>query len=172
METMKTIASRNSVRSYKPEQISETELDRILRAGCAAPVGMGMYQDILLTVVQDKEILQRISALVKNIMNTEGDPLYGAPSLIIISSKDMPAPGIDYANAGCIMENMMLEAVESGLGSVVVWGTAFAVSADTELKKTLGIPEEYHALSSVAIGKSNVSLPPKDMELKIKIERV
>jgi hypothetical protein len=67
---------------------------------------------------------------------------------------------------------MMLEAVEAGLGSVVVWGTAFAVSADAELKKILGIPEEYHALSSIAVGKSNVALPPKDMELKIKVKRV
>ena len=172
METMKTIANRNSIRAYREEQISEQELDQILRAGCAAPVGMGMYDDMLLTVVQDKEVLQRISELVKAIMHTENDPLYGAPSLIIISSKDMPAPGLDYTNAGCIMENMMLEATDLGLGSVIVWGTAFAVSADAELKKILDIPEEYHALSSIVIGKSDMVLPEKDMELKIKIKRI
>lgn len=172
METMKTIANRNSVRVYTGEQISEHELNQILKAGCAAPVGMGMYDSMLLTVVQDKEVLEHISVLVKNIMNTDGDPLYGAPSLVIVSSKDMPAAGLDYTNAGCIMENMMLEAVELGLGSVIVWGTALAVNADSELKKRLGISDDYHVLASIVLGKSDTVLNEKEMELKIKVDRI
>lgn len=37
--------------------------------------------------------------------------------------------------AGCIMQNMMLEATEQGLGSVVVWGSSMVVNAVPDLKE-------------------------------------
>ncbi len=45
METLKTISKRISTRSYKVEQISEKELDTVLGAGSAAPVGFGAYDN-------------------------------------------------------------------------------------------------------------------------------
>lgn len=73
-------------------------------------------------------------------MHVDFDPLYNAPALILVSSKKMPFPNIEFVDAGCIMQNMMLEATEQGLGSVVIWGSSMVVNAVPDLKKALQIP--------------------------------
>lgn len=50
------------------------------------------------------------------------------------------------------MQNMMLEATEQGLGSVVIWGSGMIVKAVPNLKKALQIPEEYTAISGIVVG--------------------
>lgn len=105
METLKAIAKRSSVRAYNSQQLSADELNTVLRAGCAAPVGLGLYDSMMMTVVQDKALLDAVSKGIQQAMNQSGDPVYGAPTLVILSSKAQPAVGIDYANAGCILES-------------------------------------------------------------------
>lgn len=51
MNTMETICSRKSVRTYTGEQITEEQLNTILKAANAAPVGMGQYEGVHLTVI-------------------------------------------------------------------------------------------------------------------------
>lgn len=47
METMKAIAKRKSTRAFNPEKgIAKADLDAILAAGCAAPVGAGDYSSL------------------------------------------------------------------------------------------------------------------------------
>ncbi|BCN30272.1 nitroreductase family protein [Anaeromicropila herbilytica] len=58
MELMKAIVSRNSIRKYKPEQITEDELNLILKAGCAAPIGMGKYNYMHITVIQNPSFIK------------------------------------------------------------------------------------------------------------------
>lgn len=57
-------------------------------------------------------------------------------------------------------------------GSVIVWGTALVVNADSELKKHLGISDDYHVLASIVLGKSDTVLNEKEMELTIKVDRI
>ena len=52
--TLKDLKERRSIRAYKPEQIREEDLRKILEAGIYAPTGMGM-QSPKIVVVQDKE---------------------------------------------------------------------------------------------------------------------
>lgn len=46
---IETICSRKSVRSYTGENITAAELDVILKAANAAPVGMGQFDSLHLT---------------------------------------------------------------------------------------------------------------------------
>ena len=62
MNTMETLTSRRSIRSYTGEQISSEELSLLLKAANAAPVGMGQYNSVHLTVIQNGELLQKIDA--------------------------------------------------------------------------------------------------------------
>lgn len=172
MDTMQAVLSRHSVRTYTSKQMSDEMLHQILAAGCAAPVGMGMYDHMHLTVVQDEEILRRISTMVQMIMKSEADPLYGAKTMVIVSAKGMPAPGLDYTNAGCIAQNMMLSATDLGLGSVIVWGTSYAVLADAELRKALDIPAQYNPLLSVVFGHTQEVPVCKDAAMRIGINQV
>ena len=60
MNTLDAIFSRKSTRAYNGEQISEENLQLILKAGCAAPIGMARYDTLHITVVQNEDILSKI----------------------------------------------------------------------------------------------------------------
>jgi len=169
METLQAIAERKSVRKYREQQLADDVLDRILAAGCAAPVAMGRYQDLHLTIVQDKGILKRISDGIVQIMNRRDDPLFAVPTLVLVShTEEVRVTGLDYANAACVIENMLLAATDLGIGSVFIWGSALAVEADADLKKAVGIPDGFKALASVALGYPE-SDKPRERELAITV---
>ncbi|MGN0609603.1 MAG: nitroreductase family protein [Oscillospiraceae bacterium] len=172
MELLSAILSRRAVRSYKNIAVEDSQLEQILKAGCAAPVGKNLYDHLRITVVQNKDILRSISEGLKANMQVDFDPLYNAPALILVSTKKMPFPNIEYADAGCIMQNMMLEATEQGLGSVVIWGSAMVVNAVPDLKKALSIPDDYTAVSGIVIGYAGEAVEPKELTLSIHVDRI
>ena len=55
MEFRETLARRHSSRAYEATPVSDEALDTILAAGRAAPVGMGEYGTVHLTVVTGSE---------------------------------------------------------------------------------------------------------------------
>jgi nitroreductase len=120
----RAIRLRKSVRSYIQKEVSPEDLNTILLAGCAAPVGMGAYDTLHMTVVTNKNLLDEIAAVAAEMFGRPGlNPFYGSTNVVIISSKPNPTiPGIEYANAGCVIENMMLAATSLGLGSVFLMG--------------------------------------------------
>lgn len=154
METLKAIAMRRSTRAFQPKQISEQELDTILRAGCAAPVGMGAYEAVHLTVLQNRELMEEIAeAAAKAFGRPDMNPFYGAPTVVIVSgTKNRRVPNIEYANAACIIENMLLAATDLGLGSVYLWGFIRALNDSPDLLKKLDLPEGFTPVSAVALG--------------------
>ena len=172
MELLNAISSRRAIRSYKETPVKDCHLEQILKAGCAAPVGKGLYNHLRLTVIQNKGILRSISEGLKANMGVDFDPLYNAPALILISAQKMPFPNIEYADAGYILQNMMLEATEQGLGSVVIWGSSMVVNAVPELKKALQIPEDYTAVSGIALGYANETVEPKELGLSIHVDKI
>ena len=172
MELLQVLSARRSVRAYQDTPVEDAQLEQILKAGCAAPVGKGLYDHLRLTVIQDKGILRAISEGLRANMHVDFDPLYNAPALILISSQKMPFPNIEFADAGCILQNMMLEATEQGLGSVVIWGSSMVVNAVPELKKALRIPDEYTAVGGIAVGHAAQMVEPKELTLSIHVDRI
>lgn len=148
MELFDVLWSRRSHRSYAQGQVSEEQLDKILAAGSAAPVGLPKQGLPHLTVIQNKELLKELGGL----FGPDGDILYGAPTLIMVSSPEMPAPGVDYATAGCVIENMALAATELGLGSIFLYGVAAGVTKAPALLEKLALPQGYHPVSALAVG--------------------
>ncbi|HQQ89191.1 MAG TPA: nitroreductase family protein, partial [Oscillospiraceae bacterium] len=53
-DVLKSLESRRSIRNYQPEQVSETDLQAVLRAGTYAPTGMNRQSPVLVAVT-DKE---------------------------------------------------------------------------------------------------------------------
>lgn len=131
METLKTISLRKSVRSYKPEQITDDVLDIIIKAGFKAPVASNKYDSLHITIVQDSQILKQIAAtasdMVFKMLNVRKNMDFGAKTLIIVSSMPAMMPGIEYANAACVLENMVLAATDQKVDSII-WGGAAAIS--------------------------------------------
>ena len=157
MNTLEAIRRRQSCRSYKAEQLTDAEITTILQAANASPVGMGQYEDVKLTVIQNQEILTKIDKLTAELVNRpDAHPIYGAPTIILVSGarKEGHQGSVAYCNAACIIENMALAATDLGIGNVYLMGTAFAISMKKELCRDLKIPEGFFPISAIALGRS------------------
>ncbi|HHV12190.1 MAG TPA: nitroreductase [Clostridiales bacterium] len=151
MEMMETILKRQSVRAFTEEQIKESELETILRAGYASPIGGAKFESMHFTVIQNADFLKRFRvSAAEFVQKPDANPLYGAPTFIVVSSNAVNP--VAYANAGCVIENMCLAATELGLGSVYIYGCIAALNADQDLLKELGLPEGFTPVSGVILG--------------------
>lgn len=166
MTTMDTICSRKSVRSYTGENITANELDVILKAANASPVGMGQYDSLHLTVITNKELLAQIEASAAAMFGKpDMHPLYGAPTLILVSSRK-PAPmmeNVAYSNAAIMAHNMALAATELAVGSCYIWGATAAMSRNTELLAALRLPEGFIPCCALALGKTGETYALRDI---------
>ena len=80
LEALKT---RRSIRAYKPEQITDEQLQAVLEAGTWAPTGMG-YQDPWIVAVQNPSLRKRISEMNRKVWGKDTDPFYGAPTYVLV----------------------------------------------------------------------------------------
>ena len=113
-ETMQSILTRRSVRSYKPDMIPEDVLERILKAGTYAATGMGRQSPIIIAVT-DKTMRDKLSKMNAEVMGTDTDPFYGAPVVLaVLADKNMPTYLYD---GSLVMGNLMLAAHSEGIAS-------------------------------------------------------
>ncbi|MDL2229738.1 nitroreductase family protein [Treponema sp. OttesenSCG-928-L16] len=154
METLRVILKRKSVRGFKSVQIPDNALNIIIKAGCAAPVANGDYSSLHLGIIQNRLMLNRIRAAISEAAGEKADFLYGAPTLIIISSRQRGALHIEVANAACVAQNMMLMATDLEIGSVYVLGPVLAFKPDAEWAKELELPDNFFPTAAVALGYS------------------
>lgn len=156
METLKTIALRKSIRSFAPNQITNDELEKILSAGYAAPCGRGAYETLQITVVTNQDFMNKLTTLTAEFLNNpEYKPLYGAPTIIVLSSTDNP---IKFSNVASVIENMAIAATDLGLGSLHLWGAFNALRESPELIKELNLPDGFIPQAGIALGYSTEPL--------------
>ena len=160
MTMIETICSRKSVRSYTGENITAEELEVILKAANASPVGMGQFDSLHLTVITNKDLLAKIEASAAAMFGKpDMHPLYGAPTLILVSSRK-PAPmmeNVAYSNAAIMAHNMALAATELGVGTCYIWGAIAAVSRNPEVLAELKLPEGFMPCCAMCFGKTDVA---------------
>jgi len=165
-EVLKAIKDRRTTRSYKKEMITENELKKIVEAGMWAPSGHNR-QPWHLTIIENKEIMDKISLETKKVCKNIDDPLYfgwannnnydafyKAPLLILLSySKDAFSPVDDL---GAVSQNMGLAAESLGIGSCWIgFINKLFESSDEKNKeyiKLLNIPEGYRLHHGMVFG--------------------
>ncbi len=171
MKTLEAIAKRKSTRNYTSEQIPEEALEVILKAGSAAPVAMAKYDSLHITVVQNPELLSKINNatadVIEKLLGVRKNTDFGAKTLLLVSSTEVHRPGTDHANAGIVMENMVLAATALGIDSVILGGAPGAVAADPELMKALGIPEGFRPLLGCFLGYGAEDTPVKEHSISV-----
>lgn len=163
MDTMNTITSRKSVRSYTGEKISQSDLQTILKAANAAPVVMGKYSNYHLTVIENAEVRDAINQKAKELFGAmikqpDFNLFQGAPTYIVISvvpEDQAKVGGLEYCSAACIVQNMALAATELGIGQCYSWGGATVLGSSPELIKMLKLPENAVPLSGMLLGITN-----------------
>lgn len=171
MSIFDTLFSRKSVRSYTGEQITAEELEVILKSANAAPIGMGKYEDMHLTVIQNPEMLNKIDVAAAEMFGDPNrHPLYNAPTLILVSSRtsdpeNKSLGNIPYSNAAIVVHNMVLAATELGLGACHIWGAIAAISKKHDIIEELNLPENFVPCCAVSLGKTDVIYSVRDIPL-------
>ena len=158
MDAIKAMVERRSVRGFKDEQISNEQLDEILKAGMYAPTGRGRQAPIMV-VVQDKETRELISKMNREIMGAEYDPFYNSPTIIIVLA-DKTIPTYLY-DGSLVMGNLMNGAYAMGVDSCWIHRAReeFESEEGKALLKKWGITGEYEGIGHVALGYRVDALP-------------
>jgi FMN reductase (NADPH) len=160
MELSEALKRRRSIRSYTGEVADPDQLEAILAAAYEAPIGMGRYEGIHLTVVTRPSLLAAIDAAAARMFgNPDAHPLYGAPMLVVVSSD---AEGnVASANVAAVIQNMSLAAVDQGVGSCYIYGATRALAQDAGLLAQLDLPEGLVPLGSIVLGKTDEKYEPR-----------
>ena len=158
MNTLDAIKARRSVRGFTDRQVDDADLGAILFAGGQAAVGGADFKSLKLYVVQEPELLKAIDeASAKRRPGSH--PLYGAPTLVVLASKESILPGIELTNAGCVIENMMVAAADLGVDSIYLWMAMYGINDDPEIMGKLGFPEGFTCVGTMALGFAAKEFP-------------
>ncbi len=151
-EIIRALKERRSIRSYKPEQITDDELKTVLEAGTWAPTAKGL-QDPWIVAVQNPAMLKRISRMNAAVWGRDDiDPFYGAPTFVLVFGS------ADWVNAvpdgSLVLGNMMNAAHAIGLGSCWInrEREMFATDEGKALMQELGLPEGLIGIGALALG--------------------
>lgn len=163
MNTFDVLFSRHSVRTYTGENISEDELQMILDAAYAAPVGRARYDTLHLTVITDADYISRW----ENACGEGMHPFYGAPTVILVSSEMAGTPEQDnvrYSNAAIVVQNMAIAATDLGIGSCHIWGAVRTLNISPELLSELKLPEGKVPCCAIILGKTDESYEMREIQ--------
>ncbi len=160
-ETIKTMLDRKSCRSFKKEQITDDELKLVVDAGLAAPSGRNL-QPTIIVAVQDKETIAKLSRINAAVMESDKDPFYGAPTVLVVLSKQTRT-GLE--DGSLVIGNMLLAAYSIGLGGCWIHRAkqTFETEEGKELLKEWGIEEEVFGVGNCILGYPDGELHP-DLE--------
>lgn len=162
-ETLDTLFQRRSIRKYKPEMISEDELETILQAGIWAPSGMNR-QSCRLVVIRQPERLKRLYALAMEFPNRGGNPFYDAPLAVIAFANSTATSPVQ--DASLAIGNMANAAASIGVGSCWIncVKDLFQTPEGREFKKEICPEEEYIPVGSLILGYADEQPQPKPRE--------
>lgn len=157
-ETLKTLVTRRSVRSYKYQQVPKEIIEEILQAGLYAPTGRNS-RDTLFLVVTDKETRDKMSAMNAAVMGSEGDPFYGAPCVIVVFADRTRHT---YLEDGALaMGNLMNAAFSLGVDSCWIHRAkeVFETEEGRKMVRSFGIPDDYIGVGNCILGYGDCELP-------------
>lgn len=175
---LETIIKRRSTRVFTEEQVKDSDLNEIIKAGLYAPSAHN-YQSWHFTVIQNKEALAKLNQEFKSFAkkdpsqmmqkianNPKFNIFYNAPTIILVSGDTKGVlPNIDCAAA---TQNMLLAAESLGLGNCWNGFVAYSFSGDSceSLKAELGIPADFTPHFAVLLGykKNPDALAPERKE--------
>ena len=153
-ETLKTLETRRSCRSYKPELIEDEKLQAIIKAGTYAATGMGKQSPIIIAVT-NKELRDKLSVMNAAIMGASMDPFYGAPVVLIVLADKSVATHV--YDGSLVLGNMMTAAEGLGIGSC--WIGSFNPK---EVSEAFDIPDNEHPVAILPLGYPAEGCRPSD----------
>ncbi len=172
---LELLEKRCSCRRFSARDIDEETVKKLLLAADGAPVGSNLNEDIRITVVRDRAVLDELTLAMKRRREDKEDlkriteklrdgtaapqkgfdPFYGAPVVIFVSHRRQNLqPGIEFSNVMSVAMMMHLEATALGLGSVFMWGSleAMRMYPEYDRSEVLELPPDFQPLLGLAVG--------------------
>ena len=155
MDVFTAISQRSSVRAYKPTDVEEDKLKKILEAARLSPSASNR-QEWKFIIVKNKETKKKLAKAAF------GQSFIGEAPVVIVAcgteTKSImgcgqPTHTVDVSIACAYM---ILQAYELGLGTC--WIGAFK---EDEVKKILNIPEHVRVVAMTPLGYPNQPLSQK-----------
>lgn len=157
MDFYELIKKRSSIRKYKPDEVSEELLNKVLDAAHWAPSGKN-GQPWRFVVIRNQELKQKLVDPCRK----QGFIAEAPVLIVIITNEDesyqkqgnyMKSWSIDAALA---MDHLMLAATLEGLGTC--WIGAFD---EKEVKKALNVPDSLRVVGLTPLGYAAAEGRPK-----------
>lgn len=160
MKVFEAIRKRRAIREFKPDMLSDHDLDQILEAARLAPSSKNS-QPTRYVVIKNKETLEKLSKLTHS-----GSHLPRAPVGIAVFTVDAKMPEVDATRA---IQNMVLAAWELGVGTC--WITNFTGDL---AKKLLGIPQSgrYKFITCMPFGYVKENDTPSGKKQRLSREKL
>ena len=158
-EALEVLKNRRAIRAYKPEQITEEELNAVLEAGTFAPTGGGT-QGVQIVAVQTPENVAAVDALNAKVLdNPKAHPYYGAPTIILVFETE--ACFTHELDGAAVCTNILNTAYAVGLGSCWIHRCKqmFELPEGKALLKRWGLPETLVGVASISLGYAACEQP-------------
>lgn len=144
---MDIILNRRSIRKYTDQEVSDSDIHDLLKAGMSAP-SAGNQQPWHFIIIEDKEILQKIP----DIHPYAGMAAQAPRALLVCGDlSEETSPGFWVQDCSAATQNILLAAESKGLGAV--WAGIYPredrVKNFTEL---FNLPEQVIPFSLIPVG--------------------
>ncbi len=155
MNTMDVILSRRSIRKYTDQQVSDEDINELLKAGMAAP-SANNCQPWHFVVINDHQVMDRIPEFHPYSKMLKGAAV---AILVCIDKKLENADRYGIQDCSAATQNILLAAHAKGLGAV--WLGIYPRKVRIEgVKNLLRIPVGIMPLSLISIGYPAEEKPP------------
>jgi len=147
--TIEAIRKRRSIRKYEETPVSDEQINQVLETARYA-ASWANKQGWQIMVVKDPAMRAKVSEVLE--ANPAQKAVATAPVLLVVCM-DPSASGVmkgkDYymADAGILMDHLMLEAGELGLGTVFI-----GMFDEDGVRAVLGVPEQYRIVGLTPLG--------------------
>ncbi len=164
---IENIMTRTSVRKYTDQRVSDEMVDKMLRAGMAAPTA-GNRQPWEFYVVRDTNIIEQMTS-VTQFAAPMNDNAQLAIVVCGVPAEAFPIePNYWVQDVSAASENILLAAHAMGLGAV--WcGVYPGPERVLTLRNLLGVPEDLTPFNIIMIGHPDQQTSIKD---KFKPEKI
>lgn len=154
---IKAIKNRRSIRNYRQDDVSEKIILELIKAAQFAPNSHN-NKSWQFVVVKDLNIK-------KNLYKIINSPFIKSAPVLIIPLIDTEKSFRPIQDLSVASENILLQAVDSGLGGV--WKN-IKEEKEPIIKKLLDIPDNYKLINIIPIGyPSVIKRPHRDSDFKI-----
>ena len=142
---LQAILNRKSVREYSDKEITQDVIDKLLKAGMAAPSSRDRRPWHFI-VVSDKVILENLGSQLRN-----ASCLKGANKAIVVCGDEDLSDNCWFLDCSAATQNILIAAESMGLGAA--WTAVYPYDDRADVvNKIFNLQKNIHALTIIPLG--------------------